>query len=332
MGRAGGQIVVAGIDEAGYGPLLGPLVVAEVVFRVPTELAGADWWRQLRGAVASKPKVRDPRLVVTDSKELSRRPDGLRWLERTALAFLSLPDGQGNERRFPPTLRGLLGQIDRAVLSALDEYPWYRQTDFALPAANTDHDILTQRGALHASLGEVGMEFLGAYAEVLPEGHFNRLVAATRNKSVVLLGQTIRLIQRASEAAGSSSMHIFIDKQGGRQSYGRSLMTAFEDAHLEILEEMDTSSAYRLMRQPAPWEVRFVQGGEKQHLVIALASMYAKYVRELLMLTFNAFWSEHVQGLTHTAGYYTDGQRFVKDIEPVIERMKLDRSLLIRAR
>lgn len=332
MSAQKGQVVIAGIDEAGYGPLLGPLVVAQVVFRAPAELAGADWWRPLRTAVASKPRVRDPRLVVTDSKELSRRPDGLRWLERAALTFLSLPDAQGGDRTFPPTFRGLLGQLDRAVLPALDEYPWYQGADFPLPAANKDHDIFTQRGALRGCLAEAGLEFVGAYAELLPEGHFNRMVGATRNKSVALLGQTIRLIQRASQQAGTSDLKVYIDKQGGRQSYGRSLMTAFDDAHLEILEETDTASAYRLVREPAPWEIRFDQGGEKKHLVIALASIYAKYLRELFMKAFNTFWSGHVPNLTPTAGYYTDGQRFVKDIEAAICEMGLDRNLLIRSR
>lgn len=332
MGGRNDRVVIVGIDEAGYGPLLGPLVVSATVFRAPAALAGADWWRALRGAIAPKPRVRDPRLVVTDSKELSRRPDALRWLEQPALTFLSLPDEQGNARRFPPTLRGLLGQIDRAVVPALGEYPWYRDADFPLPAAVTEADVVTQRSAVHSCLAEAGIEFLGVCAEVLLEGCFNRLVAATRNKSVALLGRTIRLIQRGSQAGGPAACHVYIDKQGGRQNYGPPLMTAFEDARLEILEQTDTSSAYRLIRDATTWEVRFVQGGEKQHLVIALASIYAKYVRELFMRAFNAFWGRHVKSLAPTAGYYVDGQRFLKDIEPIIERMKLDRSLLVRSR
>ncbi len=332
MGGRNERVVIVGIDEAGYGPLLGPLVVCATAFRAPAALAGADWWHALRGAVAPKPRVREPRLVITDSKELSRRPDALRWLERPALTFLSLPDAQGNPRKFPPTLRGLLGQLDRAVVPALGEYPWYRDADFPLPAAVTEADVVTQRSAVHFCLAEAGIEFLGGYAEVLLEGRFNRLVAATRNKSVALLGQTIRLIQRGSQAGGPAACHVYIDKQGGRQSYDRALMTAFEDAHLEILEQTETSSAYRLVREPAPWEIRFIQGGEKRHLVIALASIYAKYVRELFMRAFNAFWSGLVKGLAPTAGYYVDGQRFLKDIDPVVEQMKLDRSLLIRAR
>ncbi len=332
MASAEPSTVVIGIDEAGYGPLLGPLVVSSVAFRVPAALAHGDWWKVLRGAIAPRPRARDPRLVVTDSKELSRRHDGLRWLERAALTFLSLPDPQGMARTFPPRFRGLLGQLDRTAVSALAEYPWYREADFPLPAVNTDHDVLTQRTAVNACLRNAGFEFLGAGAEILLEGHFNRLVAGVRNKSVVLLGQTIRLIHRAAQAHGRDGMLIQVDKQGGRQAYGRPLMTAFDDAGLEILEETDGASAYRMTRGPATWEIRFTQGGEKHHFAIALASIFSKYLRELFMYAFNTFWGGQQAGVAPTAGYYTDGLRFVQDIEPAIARLGVDRGLLIRTR
>ena len=44
--------IVAGIDEAGYGPWLGPLVVSAAALRVPPELAEVDLWKTLSAGVA----------------------------------------------------------------------------------------------------------------------------------------------------------------------------------------------------------------------------------------------------------------------------------------
>mgnify|MGYP005858371873 FL=1 len=201
-----------------------------------------------------------------------------------------------------------------------------------MPAVNTGPDVFTRRAALHAALCGAGFEFLGAHAEILLEGHFNRRIETVRNKSVLLLGQTIRLIHRASQSAGPEGMAVQIDKQGGRQAYARPLMTAFADAGLEILEDTDTTSAYRLTRGAESWDIRFTQGGEKHHLAIALASVFSKYLRELFMYAFNMFWGGRVAGVAPTAGYYTDGKRFLRQIEPELARMALDRNLLVRSR
>ena len=42
--------------------------------------------------------------------------------------------------------------------------------------------------------------------------------------------------------------------------------------------------------------------------------MTSKYLRELAMKAFNAFWCDRVPGLPPTAGYPTDAKRFYHDI------------------
>ena len=59
--------------------------------------------------------------------------------------------------------------------------------------------------------------------------------------------------------------------------------------------------------------VTFRTKGEEE-LPTALASMTAKYHRELAMRAFNAFWTEQVAGLRPTAGYPQDAKRFRKEI------------------
>lgn len=326
---------VVGIDEAGYGPILGPLVVSAVAFDVPLSIlkslpepaAGPDFWHLLRASVSSKLRKRDARLAIADSKKLhQRRATGSPWapLERAVLTFLGL-DGQG-----PADLAGYLGRVAPDALGALHSYAWYQDLAMRLPHAVQPGDLATQRHAIARDLAAQGIRFRGAWVEVLPEGHYNKMVGATHNKAVVLFGLTVRLIQRVAEHVGPFPLGIWIDRQGGRTNYLRPLMTAFADAQFEVLEQSDARSGYRLTRPSATWVVRFVQGGEEHHLPVALASLFSKYTRELMMTCFNAYWASHVDDLQPTAGYYQDGQRFLADIAEACDRLKIDRGQLVR--
>ena len=52
--------------------------------------------------------------------------------------------------------------------------------------------------------------------------------------------------------------------------------------------------------------MRFEPRADGCHLNVALASMAAKYLREVCMLQFNRYWAAQVPGLKPTAGYPTD--------------------------
>ncbi len=326
---------VVGIDEAGYGPLLGPLVVSAVAFDVPVSIlkalpdpaAGPDFWALLRASVARKSGRREHRLAVADSKKLhSRSAEGsdLTLLERAALTFLGVAGCT------PGDLSALLAQVCPEVADKLAEYPWYAGTDLPLPVAVEPTGLATQRNALAGDLRQAGIRFRGTWSEVLPEGHYNRLVGATHNKAVVLFGRTIRLIQRIADDLGPRPLGIWVDRQGGRTGYRRPLMTAYPDARFEVLEESPERSGYRLVHGRATWVIRFVQKGEDHHLPVALASIFSKYLRELLMVCFNRYWCAQVPGLRPTAGYYQDGQRFLVDIGAAVNRLHVDRQSLVR--
>ncbi len=327
---------IVGIDEAGYGPLLGPLVVTAAAFDVPVEIMkrarsdaeGPDLWQLLSSSVTRKVSKRDARLAVADSKKLFQRSksgEDLSALERAVLTFLAQTD------QTPSGWRALLNMVAPFADEKLRHYPWYRDGDLALPTCCRPDDLATQRNALRADMADKGIRFRGFWSEVLPEGHYNQLVTNTRNKAVVLFGLTARLIQRVADSVGPRPLRVWIDRQGGRIVYRRPLMTAFEDAQLDVLEESPERSSYRLTRRPAPWAVRFVTKGEEHHLPIALASILSKYLRELFMARFNQYWSAHVADLRPTAGYYQDGQRFLTDIAPAITRLQIDRQWLVRA-
>ncbi|MCH7701229.1 MAG: hypothetical protein IID37_06045 [Planctomycetes bacterium] len=172
----------------------------------------------------------------------------------------------------------------------------------------------------------------------------------TRNKAVVSLGLTLRIVQRILDQAADHPVRICIDRQGGRQHYTQVLMTAFQGFDLRILEESPERSAYQLTRnrhrQPASHssgpasdadltlgcDIQFVTSGEEAAMPTALASIVSKYFRELFMQAVNDFWCARVPNLRRTAGYYQDGKRFLNDISGAVDQAAVDRAILVRSR
>jgi hypothetical protein len=232
----------------------------------------------------------------------------------------------------PATFRKLLGRVAQHALDELDAYPWYRALDFDLPVQADPAAIATQANAVRRDARSRGIRLAGVICQPLLEGHYNRLVSSTRNKAVVLLGLTLRIIQVVMSRAADRPVRILIDRHGGRIRYAQHLMTSFDGYELQILEESDRRSSYRLTRSPAACRLEFCTQGEDRHLPIALASICSKYLRELFMRGFNCYWQDRVPSLRPTAGYYADARRFLDDIAPAIERESTDRSLLVRRR
>ena len=77
--------------------------------------------------------------------------------------------------------------------------------------------------------------------------------------------------------------------------------------------------------------VVFQVNGER-FMPTALASMTAKYLRELSMRAFNDFWRAHIPDLKPTAGYYRDAWRFKKEIATKQQELGIDDRLIWRSR
>lgn len=320
------SVIVAGIDEAGYGPLLGPLVTSTVMLAVPAASAGLDFWACLDGCVARRVRRRDPRLVITDSKALSCRRDGMKHLETAALSVIAAAGVR------PARFRDLASHLCPHVLGSLAEYPWYAEGDFALPVAVGPDELETQVNALSYGLNRAGLKIEAVACRVLDVAQLNDLIARTNNKATVQFCLTLRLIGAVQARSGARACYITVDKQGGRSNYRAPLMTGLQLADLRVLQESDRLSIYAGAAAGDRWRLEFRESSEQHSLPAAAASILSKYLRELFMLAFNRFWSERVPGLKPTAGYYTDGRRFLRDIAAEAARLGIDRRLLVRSR
>lgn len=323
--------IIAGIDEAGYGPLLGPLVTSAAAFEMPRDVEDECLWRVLSGAVTRSAAARDGRVCVTDSKKLYSSKKGLAALERTALAAV------GAWRGIPSRLDGLLTLLAEEPAARLREYPWYGEADTALPLSADAGSVRIAATLLSREAETKGVRMGGLFAEVLPEGHFNRLVGKTDNKAVVASGLVLRLVQRIADAFRGKDITFIVDKQGGRDHYGLMLRRAFEGRRLRVLHEDRQRSEYELIDDTGGgranrWRIAFCESGESRHLSVALASCVSKYLREAFMHRFNAYWTARVPDLRPTAGYYSDGLRFLEELRGCLPPGTVNDALMVRQR
>lgn len=318
--------LLAGIDEAGYGPVLGPLVATAAVFEVPDDRLNEDLWHTLRRTIARTAARRRSRLLIADSKKLYNGRKDLAELERPALVMARTAGWRGD------SMTALLARLHPGILDPIAEYPWYRDVDRPLPCAVTAEELAVRANAVAADMRRAGVRLLGIISEILFAGRFNELVNCTRNKATVLTDTAMKLVDRLMRAAADRPLNVVIDRHGARRNYRQPLMTCFAGTALRIDEENDHRSAYTLNGRPAPVRLEFITAAEDRHLPVALASIVSKYVRELFMASLNAFFSTRSPGLRPTAGYYTDGRRFLRDIDPLIADDHRCRRLLIRTR
>lgn len=300
--------ILAGIDEAGYGPLLGPLVVSAACFRVPEGLAGEDLWAALRPCVSRQYERGGERVAVTDSKALLRGRKTLAPLEEGALAFLSMSGAEC------PTLRSLAKALGADGGKDAEQYPWRRGRDLPLPASADPDRVARLAESLERGMSKAGVEFLGLDACVIDVAEFNQEVAHSGNKATALAARAFRLVRQIWDGYGGEPLVVSMDKQGGRNAYRRWLMAVCPEARVQALEEGAAASEYEIADGWRRMAVRLAPRADASSLPVALASMTAKYLRELHMAQFNAYWTERCPWLAPTAGYYTDGKRFLAEL------------------
>jgi hypothetical protein len=278
--------------------------------------------------VVSRHRVRSgKKLHVNDSKQVYSPAQGLKELERSVLTLAWAGSAWGE------ALHDFLDRFADQTLPQLAEHPWYAPAaDERFPLEQAATPLRLMANALRAEMERTGCRCVHLQARVLLERPLNRLFAQTRNKSNALFSIAAVHLDRLLRAYGERGLVIFCDRQGGRERYGPMLRLMFDEWALEILGESEPRSEYLLKRNGHAVRVIFCEKAESQCLPVAAASMLSKYLREALMRRFNAWWRTLLPLIEPTAGYYTDGQRFLRDIDVKRRELGIRDEELIRCR
>lgn len=318
---------LAGVDEAGLGPILGPLVVAGVAMSGPE---GTDPWKLLTRHVARRKQVKG-KVRVADSKKVNQGPHGLQRLEETALVFWTALHGE-----LPATLGAWLRKLG-ADLPHLARCPWYEDLDLPLPRAADTGWLQLQAELVARALRKGEVTLLDIAVRPVDVEEWNGLIADTDNKSrahfhayAEVLGRILLALPAKFETGESG--HLVADRCGGRMHYAHDLKKLRPDARVEIVQEEPAVSSYRLHTAAGTTTVTFAEKGEDRAFPTALASCFAKYLRELMVEVINDWFCARVPGLARTAGYFVDGHRFLGDLEPHLAALALPRERLVRVR
>ena len=312
----------AGIDEAGYGPNLGPLVMTAVVAEGPSDQPPRVW----DDLPATVSRAEDPssRLWVDDSKRVFKARKGRDRLDAASLAVI---DAVG--RPLPRTLAALFEAVGAGSFADVELVPWLD------PGSDPRYPPLLSRSFAEAAVAR--RPFVGAAwrvgdarSVVVGPARFNAGLATspTGSKATVHFAAFAELLRHVWDTTPpDQAIAVRGDKHGGRHFYAEPLRAAFPFAEVIPGVEGPDRSAYRLLaRGRAPLAIELIPRADGVDGLVALASIVSKTLREHWMDVFNHHWLGRIPGLKPTAGYPGDAVRFRRNIEPLCHARGLDPS------
>ena len=316
---------LAGIDEAGYGPFVGPLTMGFALLRMPQ--VDADLWDILSSSTARKPERKDlRRLWLNDSKKVHQGTLGRGRLERTVSAFRELV-APGRHQ-----LDDWLSEPPAGSARSLHAAPWFQKLDGPLCPSIPHDRARLDAAAVHRDLEAAGCAVQAFGARAVPAGEWNELLQTTGGKGSANFAVAMELVRHLLAITGDAPLRIELDRHGARMRYADVLRQALNPLSIAIHGERPGGSTYSLKFANRSVQLRFSEGADSRFMPVALASLAAKQTRERLMDEFNQWWSIKLPELKPTKGYGVDGKRWLAEVLPQLPETGVAKQLLQRER
>ena len=321
--------LLVGVDEAGYGPSMGPLTICATAWRVPGSFAACEMSSLLEPEFLAKPmRPNSTHIPIGDSKKIHRDTLAVEGLILGARFLCSEIDGN-IDGAIHSEWDSNINAFARQDWERLATIPWYEK----LPSAHIamhDRSIADQRayfGKASEKLKSQSIKLVGIRMRVIDEVEFNLQVDSKGNKSTILSESSLELVKQAISEFGKvgEEVEVYCDKHGGRNRYQAILTFMFDDEWFAIEIEGRACSRYMATWDGHATQIQFKVDGDSI-FPSAAASIIAKWTREELMNRLNGFWRTKVAGdIAPTAGYYVDALRFAKAIESTALKLGFER-------
>ena len=143
-----------GIDEAGYGPFLGPLCIAATYWSLPDDLLSdhVELYSLLDQLVSTSLKDKS-RIMIGDSKQAYKPGGGLKNLERAVFPLLANPP-----HSFDQWMQTYAVKWNEWSARS----PWFQNYDRALPCDLEEENLLQLQQLVKRFLPDSQVDFLGA--------------------------------------------------------------------------------------------------------------------------------------------------------------------------
>jgi hypothetical protein len=262
-----------GIDENGYGPVLGPMVVTSASLKLHSRKV-PDLWQLL--GIRKNPENNLKELLVCDSKMVfntSRKRELA--AEETVLAFFYLCFG------FLPESAD---QFLRAVIDPSTTtynpscFCWKKDIDLGLNPERRQR-ILKSAEKLKKRADRKGVAIDKPCCFLFCPSLFNEGLKS-RNKSGLVLEAGLNLVR---QHVSDGQFFACLGRVGGIRYY-RDHISAFFGLKFTVtpVREEKDNSAYELSKAGAAvGTITYLQDGEENSFLIALSSLFGKYTRDL---------------------------------------------------